>query len=285
MPLTITPFDAPLGAEITGIDLRQPLTDAEFLAVETAFHDHQVLVVRNQELGKKDQLDFARRFGTVGERGMPAGDRNEKDDFGGAIMLITNKRDDQGNFIGSVQEGELWFHSDLSYKSVPHKATFLHAIELPSSGGNTLFANMYQAYDRIPADLKAKLAGRKVLHAYDFATTEGVDIDQGLDDIQHCWQPIFVTHPSTGRTALYVSRLMSALIEGLDRTESDAILQELFVITEDPAIVYEHVWKRGDLVVVDNRCCLHARREFPTDQLRLLQRCTVCCDGALSAAA
>lgn len=285
MPLTITPFSAPLGAEITGIDLRENLDERSFGIIEAAWHDHQVLIIRNQTLGKDDQIGFASRFGMVGARGLPADQRNEIDDHGGAIMLITNKRDADGQFIGSVPEGELWFHSDLSYKKKPHMATFLHAMELPSSGGNTMFSNMYQAYDNVPESLKNKLSGRKVLHAYDFATTAEVDIDKGLDKLQHYWQPIFVRHPATGRTALYVSRLMGALIEGLEREESDAILQELFAIAEDPAIIYEHVWQRGDLVITDNRCCLHARRDFPSDQLRLLQRCTVQGDPMTAAAA
>ena len=285
MPLTVTPFDAPLGAEITEIDLREPLSGAEFQRIKQAWHKYQVLIIRNQYLSKNDQLKFASGFGTVGARGRPPEKRNETDDYDGAIMLITNKRDDDGKFIGSVPEGELWFHSDLSYQPVPHKATFLHAIELPTSGGNTLFANMYQAYENISSDLKLKLAGHEVLHAYDFATTAGVDIDRDLNEIQHCWQPIFVTHPITGRPALYVSRLMSARIEGLARTDSNPILEDLFDIAEDPAIIYEHVWKPRDLVIIDNRCCLHARRDFPPGELRMLQRCTVRCEERLAATA
>lgn len=275
MSLTITPFDAPLGAEITGIDLRRDLDDATFAKIETAWHDHSVVVIRDQTLSKAEQIAFANRLGPVSERGLPAEKRKEEDDHGGTIMMITNKRNSDGEFVGSVPEGELWFHSDLSYRLVPDQATMLHALALPDSGGNTMFANMYKAYDNIPEALKKKLSGRKVLHAYDFATTAQVNIDEGLDHIQHFWQPIFVRHPITERTALFVSRLMSAQIEGLDRADSDSILQELFGIIEDPAIIYEHVWRLGDLVFCDNRCCTHARREFPMDQLRMLQRCTI----------
>jgi len=285
MSLTVTPFAAPLGAEITGIDLRHELNDESFALIEAAWHDYGVIVIRDQNLAREDQLAFASRLGTVGARGLPAEKRNEVDDYGGAIMLITNKRGPDGEFIGSVPEGELWFHSDLSYRPQPHKATLLHALELPTSGGNTMFANMYKAYANVPAALKRKLAGRKVLHAYDFATTAGVNLENGLDKIQHCWQPIFIRHPVTGRTALYVSRLMSAQIEGLEQSESDAILQELFEIAEDPAIIYEHVWRKGDLVTCDNRCCIHARHDFPHDQLRMLQRCTVIGETMIAAAA
>ena len=285
MSLTVTPFPAPLGAEITGIDLRTDLNDESFAAIEAAWHDYGVIILRDQDLSKEDQLAFSSRLGTVGARGLPAEKRNEVDDYGGAIMLITNKRGADGEFIGSVPEGELWFHSDLSYRPEPHKATLLHALALPDSGGNTMFANMYTAYENVPDALKQKLAGRKVLHAYDFATTEEVNIDDGLDNLQHCWQPIFIRHPVTGRTALYVNRLMSAQIEGLERPESDAILQALFTIAEDPAIIYEHVWRMGDLIVCDNRCCIHARHDFPHDQLRMLQRCTVQGDTMIPALA
>ncbi|MDC0033108.1 TauD/TfdA family dioxygenase [Alphaproteobacteria bacterium] len=284
MPVTVTPFTAPLGAEITGIDLCHDLNDDSFALIEAAWHEYGVIIIRDQDLAKEDQLAFANRLGPVGPRGLPANKRNEVDDYGGAIMLITNKRGTNGEFIGSVPEGELWFHSDLSYQPVPHKATLLHAIALPTSGGNTMFANMYKAYENVPEALKQKLAGRKVLHAYDFATTQEVNIDDGLDKIQHCWQPIFIRHPVTGRTALYVNRLMSAQIDGLDSPESDAILQELFAIGEDKAIIYEHVWHMGDLVICDNRCCIHARHDFPQDQLRMLQRCTVRGETMIAAA-
>ena len=105
--------------------------------------------------------------------------------------------------------------------------------------------------------------------------TEKVDIGNGLDGIKHEWQPVFVTHPETGRTALYVSRLMTAEIEGLDRGEGDAILEELFDISEDQAVVYEHAWTPGDVAMWDNRCSIHARTDFPASERRLFRRCTV----------
>ena len=190
-------------------------------------------------------------------------------------MLVTNQRDEKGNYIGSLQDGEMWFHHDMSYRPEPHKATLLHALELPSKGGNTKFANQYLAYENIPDDIKARLRGRKVLQAYNFTMLEKVDLEEGLDDIQHQWQPIFVKHPETGKTALYVSRLISAMIEDLPREESDDILGQLIEIAEDPAVVYEHVWQAGDLAMWDNRCSTHARTDFPAEETRLLRRCTL----------
>ena len=102
-----------------------------------------------------------------------------------------------------------------------------------------------------------------------------VDPEDGLDGIAHQWQPIFVKHSETGRPALYVSHLISSQIEGMDRDESEVVLEKLIAIAEDPALVYEHVWRDGDLVMWDNRCSTHARTDFPAGETRLLRRCTL----------
>jgi len=283
--MIITPLSSACAAEFKGLDLSKKLARKTVKQIEQAWHQHLVVVIRNQNLTPEMQMTFAGEFGSLGERGRPTKRRREVDDYDGIIMLVTNKRNSEGNFIGTIPEGELWFHSDVSYQKIPHKATLLHAIELPTTGGNTMFANMYTAFENIPEHLKRLLTGRRALHAYDFAMSERVNTKGGLDNIQHYWQPIFIKHPDTGRTALYVSRLMTAAIEGLSQSESDKALSELFAIAEDPAIIYEHVWQKGDLLMTDNRCCIHARHDFPRDQVRLLRRCTVKGDRSLNAAA
>jgi taurine dioxygenase len=276
MALTITPFSAPLGAEVTGIDLRQPLDKETVDRVYAAWLDHLVLVFRDQELSKDEQVAFAGQFGTIGDRATPKELQNDFDsDYDGKIMLVTNIRDDGGKPIGTLPDGEMWFHHDQSYMPVPCKATMLHALELPSVGGNTKFANMYTAYDNVPDDLKRLLRGRKVLQAYNRSTVVRVDPENGLDGIAHQWQPIFVRHPETNRPALYISHLISAQIEDMNRAESEATLDRLIAISEDPALVYEHVWRDGDLVMWDNRCSTHARTDFPPEETRLLRRCTL----------
>jgi taurine dioxygenase len=276
MTLTITPFDAPIGAEITGIDLRKALDQSTVDEIYQAWLDHLVLIFRDQSLSKDEQVAFANQFGDVGIRATPKDVQNEvANGYDGSIMLVTNQRDEKGNYIGSLQDGEMWFHHDMSYRPEPHKATLLHALELPSKGGNTKFANQYLAYENIPDDIKERLRGRKVLQAYNFTMLEKVDLEEGLDGIQHQWQPIFVKHPETGKTALYVSRLISAVIEDLPREESDDILGQLIEIAEDRAVVYEHVWQSGDLAMWDNRCSTHARTDFPAEETRLLRRCTL----------
>jgi taurine dioxygenase len=276
MTLTITPFDAPIGAEVTGIDLRNAFDKSTVNKIYQAWLDHLVLIFRGQSLSKDEQVAFANQFGDVGIRATPKDVQNEvANGYDGSIMLVTNQRDEKGNYIGSLQDGEMWFHHDMSYRPEPHKATLLHALKLPSTGGNTKFANQYLAYENIPDEIKERIRGRKVLQAYNFTMLEKVDLEEGLDDIQHQWQPIFIKHPETGKTALYVSRLISAMIEDLPREESDEILGELIEIAEDRAIVYEHVWQPGDLAMWDNRCSTHARTDFPAEEARLLRRCTL----------
>jgi len=276
MSLTITPLVAPLGAEVTGIDLREILDKETADRIYAAWLDHIVLVFRDQELSKDEQLAFAGHFGSVGDRATPKDLQNEvANGYDGRIMLVTNQRDEKGNYIGSLQDGEMWFHHDMSYTPAPHKATLLHALELPSVGGNTKFANMYMAYENVPDALRENLRGRRVLQAYNRSMLERVDPEQGLDDIAHQWQPIFVKHPETGRISLYVSHLISAWIEGLPRDESEAILEQLVAIAEDPGLVHEHIWRDGDFVMWDNRCSTHARTDFPPEQSRLLRRCTI----------
>lgn len=276
MTLTITPFDAPIGAEVTGVDLRDAFDKSTVDEIYQAWLDHLVLIFRDQSLSKDEQVAFANQFGDVGIRATPKDVQNEvANGYDGSIMLVTNQRDEKGNYIGSLQDGEMWFHHDMSYRPEPHKATLLHALKLPSTGGNTKFANQYLAYENIPDDIKERIRGRKVLQAYNFTMLEKVNLEEGLDDIQHQWQPIFIKHPETGKTALYVSRLISAMIEDLPREESDSILGQLIEIAEDRAIVYEHVWQPGDLAMWDNRCSTHARTDFPAEEARLLRRCTL----------
>ena len=278
--ITVTPLSAACGAEIAGIDLRETLSPETFDAITRAWREHIVLLFRGQELDQDQQLAFAGRFGKTGVRARPADDRPEGADYHAGIMLVSNIRKD-GKPIGSLPDGEMWFHHDMCYVAEPHKGTFLYAIEIPDTGGNTRFTNMYMAYDALSDGLREKLAGRTVLHVYDYKQTRKADIDGDMSDVHHYTQPIFVTNPQSGRKALYVNQLMTARIDGLARDESDAILDELFDIVERPEHVFEHVWTPGDLVMWDNLCSCHARTDFPAGQRRLLRRCTVEGSGVL----
>ena len=274
MSLDITPLSRALGAEIRGLDLGEPLDALAIAAIEDAWHEHIVLVFRDQDLDEDAQLRFAGRFGTLGERARPVERRAEGADYNSAIMLVSNIREN-GVPIGSLRDGEMWFHHDMSYTEAPYKGTMLYAIEIPSVGGNTLFANMYKAYDRLDQATKDRIRGMQALHVYDFALTERVDLTGDISGYKHQIQPIAVTHPVTGRKALYVDPLITARIEDTPADEGDALLGELFEFTGQPELIYEHAWRPGDLVMWDNWCSCHARTDFPETERRLLRRCTI----------
>lgn len=273
--MKIAPLSAALGAEVTGLDLRQPLDDAAVKAVRDAFDQSIFLVFRGQDLSEENQIRAASYFGKVHVRRRENYVRNPGGEFDTPFMLVTNIVEN-GKAIGVFGDGEMWFHHDTSYYPEPHRATLLYSMKLPSWGGNTCFSNMYKAYDNIPRPLRDRLEGRKVLQVHDYKRRERLDIDTiDLNNVRHHWQPIFITHPATGRKSLYISRLMSAKIEGLSNGESEDALAQLFEISEDPAIVYEHEWKLGDLVIWDNWCSIHARKDFPRDEPRLMRRLTI----------
>lgn len=264
-----------LGAEIRGLDLTKPVDADTAAAMRKAFDDNVVLVIRDQNIDEHQQLRAAEVFGKVSIRRRPVGGNTPGGEYDTPFMLVTNIVEN-GKPIGAFGDGEMWFHHDTSYYPEPHRATLLYSMKLTSSGGETCFSNMYRAYELIPFALREKLEGRRVLQMHDYKRRERLNLDTtDLSKIRHQWQPIFVTHPATGRKALFVSRLMSSQIEGLSRDESENALEQLFDISEDPRIVYEHKWALGDLVIWDNWCSIHARKDFPREEPRLMRRLTI----------
>src|SRR5581483_6528961 len=142
-------------------------------------------------------------------------------------------------------------------------------------GGDTLFLNMYRAYESLPPDLKARIEGRRALNVYFYGSTSRAGTRADLSHHPSHVQPVVRTHPATGRKALYVNRLMSFSIEEMDAAESDALLASLFDHMEQPQFIYAHKWRVGDLLLWDNRCTLHARTDFSDAERRLLRRCVV----------
>jgi taurine dioxygenase len=267
--LQTRPLSPALGAEILNVDLSQPLSDALFDSIRDCWHDNIVVLFRDQHLSEADQVRFAERFGALA-----LSHTKRYTTANPAVMLISNIREN-GKQIGALPDGEMQFHSDQCYQEKPAMASMLYAIEVPGAGGNTLFANAYKAYETLPADIKRRLDGHKALHAYDYdaaAMKRGTRIKDGVPHFAH---PVFRTHPATGRKALYVNRLMTIAIEGLPEAESDELLDVLFAHQENPAFVYEHVWRVDDLLMWDNRCALHARTDFSSDERRLMRRVTV----------
>lgn len=273
MEFKIAPLTPRFGAEIHGLDLAEPFDADTRRRILDAWHQHPVLLFRGQDLSEAQQLRFGECFGPLGVRKRRAADRPEGADADN-IMLITNIRKN-GVPIGSLPDGEMFFHHDMCYVEAPHIATMLYSIEVPSRGGDTLFADMYTAWDTLPAALKSNIEGRRVAQVYNYLPTERVDPDEEFDKYDHCWQPAVIVHPVTGRKALYINQLMSARIEGLPADESKSVLEAVFAHIARPEHVYAHKWRPGDLLMWDNRCTCHARTDFPDDETRLLRRCTV----------
>jgi taurine dioxygenase len=280
LDLKVTALSPACGAEILGVDLSRNLPEATIDAIKAAWAQHLVLVFRGQTLTQDQQLRFAARFGELGERKTAQARDEIRDRATGVlqtdsrVMLVSNLMVD-GKPVGAFGDGEMWFHIDSGYSARPYRYTFLYAVELPSTGGHTLFSNMYKAYEAVPPALKAKLAGRKALHIHEYKRIEKVDVPEDLSRSLHYFQPIFTTHPMTRRKTLFVDRLMTARIEGMSPIESDAILDQLYEIGERRDFIYEHEWQLGDVLMWDNRCTIHARTWFPPEENRLLRRCTV----------
>jgi taurine dioxygenase len=276
--IEVTPLSTACGAEVKGVDLTRPLSAATVQAIKEAWNRHLVLVFRSQSLSQDDQLRFASYFGELGDRKKapePLRSRAEgSQQDNQKILLVSNIKVD-GKAIGAFGEGEFWFHIDGGYTPRPYRYTFLYAIELPSTGGNTMFANMYNAYEPVPAEHKEKLRGRKALHIHEYNRAKQANSAGDISSISHHFHPVFITHPDTGRRALFVDRLMTTRIEGLNAEESSAILDQLYEIGERREFIFEHVWRLGDFVMWDNRCTTHARTDFPKEERRLLRRCTV----------
>ena len=268
-PFALRPLSAALGAEIIGVDLSEEIDDHTFAQIRDAWHRSLVILLHGQELSEEDQVRFAEKFGPPAVIHTKQFVRNHP-----AVMLISNIRED-GKPIGALPDGEMHFHTDQCHQERPAMASMLYALEVPSTGGNTLFANGYMAYETLPDGIKRRIEGCKALNAYDYDTAamrRGTRLAEGVPSYVH---PVVRTHPATGRKALYVNRLMTVRIEGLPAQESDELLTTLFDHQERREFIYEHVWRAGDLLMWDNRCTLHARTDFSPNERRLMRRVTI----------
>ncbi len=272
--IDVEPLSAVLGAAVRGIDWRNPVDAETAKAVRDTFTRYSVLCFPDQKLSSEDQVRFAGVFGKADS----AFRKPPSQDFEGArqrgVMLVTNIRKD-GKAIGFLPDGEMQFHSDGAHRVPPYRATTLYAIKITSRGGETLFANLYKAYETLSDDMKARLEGLKTRFVYHYDATNRDETEEDDPNLPSAEHPLVKVHPDSGRKSLYLSRLMTRNIVGMDRGESDKLLAYLFDHAEKPEFVYAHRWTPGDLVIWDNRCTNHARADFPADEVRLLRRYTV----------
>jgi taurine dioxygenase len=270
----IVPLSQHIGAELRGIDLRTKPDEDTVHAIYQAWLDHLVIIFPDQDLSQEDLVRVTGYFGEIGELSRPPKyfPKGYSKLLPG-IMLISNIREN-GEPIGALPDGEMMFHHDMIHAEIPSKATLLYSVEIPSHGGNTLFASGYAAYDSLDPSIRARLEGRKALHHYNYGSTQRGDA-KGTEAFGERVHPIFRTHEDSGRKAVYVNRLMTVKILDLPDDESARLLDLLWDHCEQRAFVYEHVWRKGDLLLWDNRCSSHARTDFPSTERRLMLRTTV----------
>jgi taurine dioxygenase len=270
----VVPLTKHIGAEIRGIDLRiKP--DAETVrAIYQAWLEHLVLIFPEQKLEQEDLIRATGFFGEIGEISRPPKyfPKGYSRLLPG-IMMISNIREN-GEPIGALPDGEMMFHHDMIHAEVPSKATLLYSLELPSGGGNTLFASGYAAYDTLDPTVRAQLEGKQALHHYNYGSTVKGD-SRGTEAFAECVHPVFRTHEDTGKKAIYVNRLMTVKVLDMPQEDSERLLNAIYDHAEKREFVYEHVWRVGDLLLWDNRCSSHARTDFPSTERRLMFRTTV----------
>jgi taurine dioxygenase len=272
--LDVAPLTQHIGAEIRGIDLHEKPDEETIAAIHQAWLDHLVIIFPGQKLSQEDLVRVTHYFGEQAQHSRPAKyfPKGYSSLLPG-IMLISNIREN-GEPIGALPDGEMMFHHDMIHVEVPSKATLLYSVEIPSNGGNTLFASGYAAYDTLDPAIRNRLEGRLAKHHYNYGSTQKGD-SRGTEAFGECVHPVFRTHEETGKKAVYVNRLMTAGIVDMPQEESEPLLNAVFDHVEKPEFVYEHVWRVGDLLLWDNRCSSHARTDFPSTERRLMLRTTV----------
>ncbi len=265
------------GAEVVGLDCGGDIDDTTFAKVREAFIDHCVLVFRDQKLTPEQHEAFSARWGplkghVLAQYLLPGHDK---------ILVISNKVDDHGKPVGIEDAGRYW-HTDVSYEAVPPMGSLLYGMEVPSEGGDTMFANQYRAYDNVPGDLKSRIASLRAHHRFNYSQIQATEesnraplTEEQKAELVGAEHPIVRTHPESGRKALYVNPGFTDAVVGIDEQESAELLETLFGFATDPAVIYRHKWKTNDLVLWDNRCLMHHATTYPADSIRHMNRTTV----------
>jgi taurine dioxygenase len=276
--MQIVPSPNVIGAEVSGVNLAEPLTDAAFARIEAAFDTHAVLCFRDQRLTEPQLIAFAKRFGEVERIFLTHYAHPEYPE----IMLVSNIREN-GRDIGHADAGRVW-HTDMSYTERPPRATMLYALEVPVENGvalgDTLFSSAAAAHDSLPREEQARIADLRAIHqvAGRRARTGTGQEDQALRHRQPAVvHPVVRTHPHTGRKCLYVSKGECEGIEGMPQDEALRLIDELAERTVEARFRHVHRWQARDLLMWDNCAVQHLAShdyEWPKHR-RLMHRVTV----------
>jgi taurine dioxygenase len=273
MAIKIEPLDGPIGARVYGLDSRKPLTDADFRTVEQAMLDHVAIVIPELEENVTWLRDFGRQFGPLVPHVLNQYHHPETYE----VSIIARNMDSPESRTTPTPAGAFW-HSDLSYEANPSDAIFLYATHLPRKGGDTLVANMYMAYDRLPGQTKERIENLTATHRWGWNTggaTPRLNEQQSAThpDVVH---PVVRVHRRTGRKVLYVNPGYTMTLNELAASESEELLAELFEHALDPEIQYRHQWSLGMLLGLDNRASMHAAVADYTEPRRMLRMIVGC---------
>ena len=271
-----------LGAEVTGLDLSENGNNEAFSTIHKAFLDHSVLVFRNQSLTPDELVRFSKRFGPLEQHVLTQFAYPGNPD----IFIVSNVKE-KGKPIGAIRAGQYW-HTDCSYLERPTLASVLYALEVPSYGGDTMSTSMACAYDELSETMKQLLEGLTAVHdytnAYDiffskFPDRPSLSEEQraAVPPVEH---PVVRTHPENGRKVLFVNPGFTRRIAGMTDAESRALLDFLFEHAQQPHFIYRHHWRRGDVVIWDNRATWHlAVADYDMDERRHMHRTSIAGDA------
>jgi len=269
----VTPLAPALGAELSGLDLRA-VDAATFAEIRKAWHQHLVLRFRGQMLSNPELLAFSRLFGELDPPGPNPYGAPFLPEFP-EINVISNVMV-EGKPIGNLGDGEAIWHCDMTYVDAPPRAALLYALDVPPGGGDTFWSNMYLAYETLPADLKAAIAGRKAVHDATY-NSAGI-MRKGMKPVTDprkapgARHPLVIEHTETQRPALFLGRRRNSYIVGLELAKSEALLDRLWAHATQPQFTFRQVWQKGDLMLWDNRCTLHRRDSFDAASRRIMHR-------------
>ena len=272
----IVPAGAALGAEVRGVDIAR-LDERTLETVRRAWHEHLVLLFRDQEVTDEEQIAFSQRFGELDDA--PINKLGRPWLPGQPKMNVISNIVERGAPIGALGAGEAIWHTDMSYREEPPAAAILRAIEVPEAGGDTWFANMYAAYEALSPAMKDRVAGLRILHDSSLDSTgerrKGAPRIADPRAAPGARHPAVRRHPETGRPALYLGRRRNAFIVGLGLAESERLLDELWAHATQPRFTWAHRWRAGDVVMWDNRCTVHRRDAFDERLRRRMHRTQV----------
>jgi taurine dioxygenase len=267
----IVPLKAPLGARIEGLD-RSRAGEADTAAqLARALAEHLLVVIPGDPMTPEQTREFSKAFGEPQKQLLRYKRSGSVPDV--SVMVSTLMAD--GTTDKTAIRAEDW-HTDDSYFAVPAKATLLHGIEIPSHGGATWFCNMHSVFEALPEATRRRIDGMKAIHGYDTVRARNRPSPRTPEeiaetpDVEH---PLVRTHPETGRKSLYLNPNRLDRIVGLEREESDALLDELADEARKPQHHHGHVWTAGDIVVWDNRATMHrVVIDYPVGERRIMHR-------------